>query len=100
MNNEQKALSEIRKTSGTDIGQYGVDEFVAHHLNELPKQYWLKHTGTESPTTIQVIDLLVLRSNWDDEEVYDFTLPDNVTDYVMSVSFDEDGEIDSVSMES
>lgn len=99
MNNEQKALSEIRRTSGTEIGQYGVDEFVAHHLRELPKQYWLKHTGTESPTSIQVIELLILRSKWDGEEVYDFTLPDNVTDYVMSVSFDDSGKVDSVSME-
>ena len=46
------------------------------------------------------MDLLVLRSKWEDEEVYDFTLPEEVTDYVVSVSFDEDGEIDDIVMES
>ncbi len=100
MCNEQKALDGIKKSFGSVQGEYGIDLFVSHHLEELPQSYWERHLGTAKPTHAQVIELLVLRSKWDDEEVYDFTLPDEVTDYVVSVSFDEDGEIDDISMES
>jgi len=47
----------------------------------------------------------VLRSHWGDDddnglEVFDFTLPDDVTDYVISVRFDANGEVEEISMES
>jgi hypothetical protein len=100
MSNQKKALEGIKKSSGTEQGEYGIDEFVSHHLEELPPSYWEQHLGTSKPSQEQVIDLLVLRSKWEDEEVYDFTLPEKVTDYVVSVSFDEDGEIDDIVMES
>lgn len=100
MSNEKKALEGIKQFAGTEQGTYAIDEFVSHHLEELPASYWNKHLGTNSPKSEQVIDLLVLRSKWDDEEVYDFTLPEDVTDYVVSVSFDEDGEIEDITMES
>lgn len=100
MSNEKKALEGIKQSSGTEQGEYGIDEFVSHHLDELPASYWEKHIGTSKPTNEQVINLLILRSKWEDEEVYDFTLPDEVTDYVVSVSFDEDGLIEDISMES
>ncbi len=100
MSNEQKALEGIKQSSGTEQGEYGIDEFISHHLDELPASYWEKHIGTPKPTSEQVINLLILRSKWEDEEVYDFTLPDDVTDYVVSVSFDEDGFIEDITMES
>ncbi len=100
MSNEKIALEGIKKSSGTEQGEYGIDLFVSHHLEELPQSYWEGYLGTSKPNHGQVIELLILRSKWDDEEVYDFTLPDEVTDYVVSVSFDKDGEIDDISMES
>lgn len=100
MSNEKKALEGIKQSSGTEQGEYGIDEFVSHHLDELPTSYWEKHVGTSKPVNEQVIGLLILRSKWEDEEVYDFTLPDDVTDYVVSVSFDEGGLIKDISMES
>ncbi len=100
MSNDVKALEGIKKSSGKEQGEYGIDEFVSHHIDELPKSYWQKHLGTENPSSEQVIGLLVLRSKWDDEEVYDFTLPEEVTDYVVSVSFDDDGAIQDIEMES
>jgi hypothetical protein len=100
MNNEQLAIEGIKKSSGTEQGEYGIDEFISHHLEELSTSYWEKHTGSANPTSIQVISLLVLRSKWDDEETYDFSLPDEVTDYVVSVSFDEDNQIEDIVMES
>ncbi len=100
MSNEQKALQDIKKSIGTEIGEYSVDEFISHHLEELPSTYWKANTGVETPTASQVVDLLVLRSKWDDEEVYDFTLPGEVTDYVICVKYDENGELEDIDMES
>lgn len=100
MSNEVKALEGIKKSFGTEQGKYGIDLFVSHHIEELPKTYWQKHFGTEIPSSEQVIGLLVLRSKWDDEEIYDFTLPEEATDYVVSVSIDEDGVVQDIEMES
>lgn len=51
---------------------------------------------------LSVIGLLVFRSSWgkNDLETFDFTLPGDVTNYVVSVQFDEAGEIDGIDMES
>lgn len=35
-----------------------------------------------------------------DLDTFDFTLPDDVTQYVISVSFDETGAVEGISMES
>ncbi|ARM86048.1 DUF2004 domain-containing protein [Marinobacter salarius] len=100
MSNQDEALEAIKRSAGTEAGQYGIDEFVSHHLEELPESYWQNHLGTSTPSNQQVIGLLVLGEKWEDEEVYDFTLPDEVTDYVVSVSFGEDGQIEDIVMES
>jgi hypothetical protein len=83
--------------------EVSVGLFVSHHLGELEAAYWKKHTGTPKPTPRQVVDLLVLRSHWsgdDDMDRFDFTLPGDVTDYVISVGFDNAGKVASVEMES
>jgi len=100
MSNKQKALQDIKNAVGTEIGRYSVDEFISHHLEELPSSYWKTKTGVEVPEVNQVIDLLILRSKWEDEEVYDFTLPNDVTDYVISVKYDDNGELEDIDMES
>ena len=96
------ALAEIRQAHGTEDGEDSVDLFVAHHLEELPQDYWLDHLGRPTPDSAAVIGLLAFRSSWGkgDLENFDFTLPGDVTDYVVSVHFDEKGEIDGISMES
>ncbi len=100
MDNQKIAFEAIKKASGTEQGEYSIDEFVSHHIEELPGSYWKQYLGTDNPSSAQVIDMLVHRSKWEGEEIYDFTLPGEVTDYVVSVSFDEDGEIDDIVMES
>lgn len=100
MSNEKIALQDIKNAIGTEIGEYSIDEFISHHLEELPSTYWKAKTGVETPSVSQVVDLLVLRSKWDDEEVYDFTLPDDVTDYVVCVKYGENGELEDIDMES
>jgi hypothetical protein len=96
------ALDAIKQAFGTDAGEDSVNLFVEHHLEELPHNYWQQHLGSSTPEPKTVIGLLQLRSSWghDDIEYFDFTLPDEVTDYVVSVHFDSSGAIDGISMES
>ena len=96
------ALDAIRKAYGTEAGEFSTTLFVGHHLDELPQDYWQAHAGTGSPEPAAVLGLLELKSNWgdDDLENFDFSLPGDVTDYVLSVRFDDAGEIDEISMES
>jgi hypothetical protein len=103
MKREKIAIAAIRRTFGTDDGEYGSTLFVSHHLEELEVNYWLQHLGTEKPEPERVLDIIKLRSHWggDDElETFDFTLPNNVTDYVISVRFDDSGDVEEISMES
>jgi hypothetical protein len=100
---EKIAIAAIRSTLGTDDGEYGSTLFVSHHLEELDVDYWQKHLGTGNPDPERVLDIIKLRSHWGgDEELdtFDFTLPDDVTDYVISVRFDESGDVEEISMES
>jgi hypothetical protein len=103
-----KAIAAIKSVYGTDGDEESVTLFVSHHIEEIEASYWEKHCGTALPPAESVLGILVLRSHWGDDDdgdeegidTFDFTLPDEVTDYVISVRFDEDGEVESVSMES
>jgi hypothetical protein len=100
---EKAAITAIRSSFGTEDDESGATLFVEHHLEEIEGEYWQKHLGTTKPEPISVLDILVLRSHWggDDEiETFDFTLPENVTDYVISVRFDDSGQVEDISMES
>ena len=91
-NREKAGIAAIRSAFGTDEDESGATLFVEHHLEEIEGEYWQKHLGATNPEPINVLDILVLRSHWggDDEiETFDFTLPEDVTDYVISVRFDE-----------
>jgi hypothetical protein len=99
------ALAAIKQS--LDEEDSAVSLFASHHIEELDAAYWKKHTGTTTPSAKQVVDLLELRSQWggdgDDDDgvnVFDFTLPGDVTNYVLSVRFDNDGEVQDVDMES
>ena len=39
MDNQAKALAAIKEASGSELGEYSVDEFILHHLEELPADY-------------------------------------------------------------
>jgi len=81
----------------------GAAMFVAFHLEELAGDYWRQHLRTIRPAPSGVLDILVLREHWggpDEMENLDFSLPGEVTEYVISVHFDEAGGIDEISMES
>jgi hypothetical protein len=105
------ALRAIKQAMKNDSDEdSGVKLFVAHHLQELDDAYWKKHAGTVNPKPADVLPLLELCSHWGEDEegdidddgidTFDFTLPGDVTQYVISVTFDEDGEVEDIAMES
>ena len=100
---EAAARAAIKKAFDTADEESGVALFISHHLEELDSAYWQKHFSTAKPDAQRILDALVLQSHWggDDElETFDFTLPDDATNYLISVSFDEDGDVSGISMES
>lgn len=100
---EAAARAAIKRAFGTSDDEYGVTLFVSHHLEELDSTYWEKHLSTENPNPHLVLDLLELRSHWggdDETATFDFTLPEQVTNYVISVRFDDDGDVSEITMES
>jgi len=100
----ETALAAIRRAHGTRTDQSAATLFISHHIQELSEEYWLKHCGTETPEPQQVLDVIVFKLHWGDDEhaldYFDFTLPDSVTQYVISVGFNENGEVRGISMES
>src|SRR5262245_54893529 len=89
---EEAALAAIKHAFGTPEDEYGATLFVSHHLEEIEESYWRKHLGSTRPEPGSVIDILVLRSHWGDEDddgidTFDFTLPNEITNYVISVHF-------------
>ena len=95
-------LAAIKQSLETQADEYGATMFVQHHLEEIPQDYWQKHLGASAPEPSAVLGLLELRSNWGEDEIeyFDFSLPEDVTDYVLSVHFDDTGKVDGISMES
>ena len=100
---ETAARAAIKKAFDPSDEESEVAMFISHHLEELDSAYWQKHFSTAKPDAQRILDALVLQSHWggDDElETFDFTLPDDATNYLISVSFDEDGDVSGISMES
>jgi Protein of unknown function (DUF2004) len=100
---EAAARTAIKKAFDTADEESGVALFISHHLLDIDSTYWKQHFSTETPDPQRILDSLVLQSHWggDDElETFDFTLPEDVTNYLISVSFDEDGDVSGISMES
>ena len=100
---EAVARAAIRDAFGTPDDESGATLFVSHHLEEIGPEYWQQHLGSATPEPVRVLDIIQLRDTWggdDDLDTFDFTLPDDVTQYVISVSFDEAGVVEGISMES
>ena len=100
---EVAARAAIKNALEPADGESEVALFISHHLEELEPAYWKQHFATEAPGTQRILDSLVLQSHWggDDEiETFDFTLPADATNYLISVSFDHAGHVSNVAMES
>ncbi|MBD2037721.1 DUF2004 domain-containing protein [Phormidium sp. FACHB-592] len=99
------ALAAIKRLFDDGNGNSGVSLFASHQLEERDAAYWKKHAGTPRSSVKQVVDGLKLCSHWGDEDegsinTFDFTLPAEATDCLLSVRFDEDGEGEDISLES
>ena len=99
------ALAAIKRAFGTDDDEHGATLFVSHHLDEIDQSYWQKRLGTPRPEPSHVLDILQLRSHWGDEDddgidTFDFTLPEDITQSVISVRFDDAGQVEEITMES
>jgi len=101
----QLALETITRSLDTEDGEYGATLFATHHLEELDQAYWQTHLKSDKPLPAQVIGLLCLQSHRGDDDddgldTLDFSLPGDVTNYVLCVRFNKNGEITGISMES
>lgn len=97
------ARAAIERTFANDLEESSARLFVTHHIAEVEASYWLCHLATETPAAEAVLGLLEFKSHWGEDselEVFDFTLPGGVTQYVVCVRFDERGEVLDVAMES
>jgi hypothetical protein len=99
------ALAAIRSAFTAEEYDYGAVLFVLHHLDEIEETYWQKRLGASCPDPSCVLDILELRSHWSGEEddgieTFDFTLPGSITNYVISVHFNESGQVEEITMES
>jgi hypothetical protein len=104
------AIDAIHAAYDPDDEDAPVTSYIQHHIEELDESYWMRHLTVAVPSPSQFLDLLVLRGHWgidgNDEiddagiETFDFTLTGDVTDYVLSVSFNEQGEVTEIEMES
>lgn len=102
---EQLARVAMRAALENQQAEESVELFIQHHLEEIEPEYGKKYSGSAVPTPLQVLDLLVLADSWQSDEIesremLDFTLPDKMTQYVICVSFDAQGQVIDISMES
>ncbi len=101
---EAAARKEIEVRYDKPEGEFGPTLFVSHHLEEVETEYWVDVYGTEMPEPSQILGELVLKHAWSSADdgvidVLDFSLPNDITDYVLSVRF-IGSEIASIDMES
>lgn len=98
------ARTEIQSIFGTTRGEDSVTLFVSHHMDELSSEEWQNCLGMAEPEAKDILSSLVLKSAWSSEDdgtidTYDFTLPKEMTQYVIAVRFDGDAIVD-IDMES
>jgi len=105
INKKEFALAKINSLYNTPEGEFGPTLFVSYHLEEFESNDWLDNLKVSQPTAKQILESLVLIDEWssnDDgiNDTFDFSLPNNMTGYLLSVRFSSDEKIESVSMES
>lgn len=102
---EKIAISMIKSDFAKNDQSSCVNQFISHHIEVLDKSYWQEHLGTQKPDPYDVLSILELQSHWGSDsdegiDFFDFTLPNEVTDYVISVHFDKMGQVSEICFES
>lgn len=96
------ARKAINENYGTDEGEYGSNLYVSHHLEELDSTYWKEYFGSENPEPFEILNGLVVKplEKEEDLESIDFTLPGEITNYVLTVYLDQKFQVEEIAMES
>jgi hypothetical protein len=102
---QARALQAIKSLYGKPEGEHGPTLFVSHHLNQIEPAYWLRTVGVEQPKPEQVLGALLLLDSWasgggETVDTFDFGLPEDASNYLLSVRFGDGGQVLDVSMES
>ncbi|MDH5182832.1 MAG: DUF2004 domain-containing protein [Gammaproteobacteria bacterium] len=98
---EKNAISAINDAYGTEEGETSVTQFVTYHMEEIDDDFWQDHLGTSKPEPGKMLEILELVSQWSDgdAEVFEFSLPDKGTPFVISVQFDNEGHLVDIAMD-
>ncbi len=93
--NKQIIKNELLKKNET------IELYIEHHLEEIPQIEWEKIFG-KIPNQEEFIDLLELQSSYEYEGFifYDYSLPKDITDYVICIKTDKNNTLIEISMES
>lgn len=99
------AKAKICSSYGTEDGEFSSNLFVELHLEEMESEYWIEHFDCEKPSPQTLLNGLLLIDSWDSEEdgvidTYDFSLPNDASNYMLSVRFDSKDNIIEFNMES
>jgi len=86
-----------------------VATYLSHHAEELGEKDLLRIFGTADPDDLGIdhlLDALQLKriglypGSEDFAAVFDYTIDEEATDYILAVEFDSDGEVYGISMDS
>ncbi len=86
-----------------------VDTYLSHHAEELGEKELASIFGVEDPDELTIdhlLDALRLKriglypGSEDYVAVFDYTIDEEATDYLLAVEFDRDGEVYGISMDS
>ncbi len=97
------------KTEFTEKPEGTVGTYLSHHAEELGEKDLLRIFGIADPDDLDIdhlLDALQLKriglypGSEDYCAVFDYTIDEEATDYILAVEFDNDGEVFGVSMDS
>ncbi len=94
---QQVALYTIKNSQETPFWDGGVKPFLVHHLDVIDGSYWEGEIGTPNPSYSDVLEIIMFKQYSEDNQALDFTLPGNVTDYVIRVEFSQTDEVLNIS---
>ncbi len=104
------AMRAIQDNLNSDKQDAVVKQFIQYHLSTIESEYWDRVLHTSQPTVGQICELLephkpCIMGGQEDEHCiryldnhFDFTLPQEITDYVLCVAF-RHGQVMDISIE-